>query len=284
PSSTGFSSVLKNIGSIENKGLEVSISANVLRGGFKWDIIAQASTNKNTILELAGGADIIGSSFGHPFEGPLNIMREGESYGSYYGLVYDGLNDLGYFKYKDLNNDGVVNPQDRVIIGDPNPTLLYSFSNNFSYKNFGLTIFFEGIQGRDIFWATAGTHLGSMINGQNQFADFFGNFWTSENPDPNAKYQKISSKSNTVVSDKFVENGSYLKLKTLTFSYNIPVSKISWLKEAQIYFTGSNLFSLNNYPGLDPDVNTRGNEDFRGVDQNAYPTAKIITIGGRIIF
>jgi TonB-linked SusC/RagA family outer membrane protein len=284
PSSTGFSSVLKNIGSIQNKGLEVNVSANILRGELKWDIAAQASANRNTILELVGGADIIGETFGHPFEGPLNIMREGEAYGSFYGLVYDGLNDEGYFKYKDINNDTLVNPQDRVIIGDPNAKLLYSINNNFSYKGFGLNIFFEGIQGRDIFWATAGTHLGSMLNGHNQLADFHGNYWTTENPNPNAKYQRISTKAYTDVSTKFVEDGSYLKLKSLTLSYNLPVSEISWVQQVQIYTTGSNLFSLNNYPGLDPDVNTRGNQIFRGVDQNAYPTAKIVTVGCKIVF
>ena len=284
PISTGFSNVLKNIGKIENKGLEFNVSANVLRQGFKWDILAQASMNRNTLLELAGGSDIVGPSFGHPYEGPLNIMREGESYGAYYGFLQDGLNENGYYKYKDLNNDGVVNSLDRVIIGDPNPKLVYSFTNNFSYKNFILNIFFEGVQGRDIFWATQGTHLGSMQNGHNQLADFFGNYWTTENPDPNAKYQRVSSAAYNVVSDKAVQDGSYLRLKVITLSYDIPVSKISWIEGAQTYVTGTNLFSINNYPGLDPDVNTRGNQIFRGVDQNAYPTARMITVGARLIF
>ena len=284
PLSTGFSSVLKNIGRIQNKGFEFSVAANVLRREFKWDIIAQASTNKNTILELAGHDDIIGDSFGHPYEGPLNIMREGEAYGAYYGLLEDGLNEDGYFKYKDINNDGTVNTLDRVIIGNPNPKLVYSFTNNFAFKNFNLNIFFEGIQGRDIFWATQGTHLGSMQNGHNQLADFWGNFWSTDNPDPNAKYQRISSASNNLVSDKAVKNGSYLRLKVVTLAYNFPVSKISWMQFAQIYVTGTNLFSINNYPGLDPDVNTRGNGIFRGVDQNAYPTARILSVGAKLIF
>ena len=284
PFSTGFSSVLKNIGKIENKGLEFSVSANVLQQGFKWDLFAQASTNKNTIIELAGGDDIMGSSFGHPYGSSLNIMREGEAYGAFYGFLEDGLNEDGYFKYKDVNNDGTVNSQDRVIIGDPNPKLVYGFANNFSYKNFSLNIFFEGVLGRDIFWATQGTHLGSMQNGHNQLADFFGNYWTSEDPDPNAKYQRISSAAANVTSDKAVVDGNYLRLKVITLSYNIPVFEISWIEGAKIYVSGTNLFSINNYPGLDPDVNTRGNAIFRGVDQNAYPTAKIITGGISLTF
>jgi len=284
PHSTGFSSVLKNVGKMENKGFELSVNSEIFRQEFKWDVTVQAATNKNTILELVEGADIVGGNFGHPFNAPLNIMREGEAYGSFYGLIEDGIGEDGFYKYKDLNGDEIVDTDDRVIIGDPNPDLIYSLNNNFSYKNFGLNIFLDGVQGRDIFWATSGTHLGSMQTGHNQLADFWGNYWTPENPDPNAKYQKVCSKAVHEVSDRYVKDGSYLRLRVISLSYNIPVRNISWLQNAQIYIRGTNLYTFTNYPGVDPEVNTRGNSIFRGVDEHAYPSSKMTTIGAKINF
>src|SRR5690606_29848675 len=151
-------------------------------------------------------------------------------------------------------------------------------NNNLSYKNFGLNLFMEGVQGRDIFWATAGTHLNSFQRGHNQFADLFGNYWTPENPNPNAKYPKVSSSSASQISERYVKDGSYLRLKAVTVSYNIPVEKVAWLQRAQLYVSGTNLFTVTNYPGLDPEVNTRGNSMFRGVDQDSYPSAKMLTV------
>jgi TonB-linked SusC/RagA family outer membrane protein len=291
PTSSGFRSVLKNIGEIQNEGIEVSVNANVLRGEFKWDIMAQASSNKNTVTELAGGADIIGGSLPHPFNSPANIAREGEPFGSFYGLLEDGLTEEGLINYVDVNGDGEVNSLDRVILGDPNPRFFYGFTNNFSYKNFDLTVFIEGVEGREIFWATAGTHLNSFQRGHNQFADLFGNYWTAENPDPNAKYPKVSSVTNAQVSDRYVKDGSYMRIKDITLAYNFPVNNISWINKAQLYVAGTNLFTFTSYPGLDPEVNTLGTDSqnigsrlLTGINQLAYPSAKMFRVGTRLNF
>lgn len=284
PLSTGFGSVLRNIGEMENKGIEMGLSADVLRKEVKWEVIAQASANQNTVLKLAGGSDIMGPSFGHPYNSSLNLTREGEPFGVFVGLQEDGLNDDGSIKYVDVNSDGVINAADRVILGDPNPKWIFSLNNNLSYKNFGLNIFMEGIQGRDIFWATAGTHLNSFQRGHNQFAELFGNYWTPENPNPNAKYPKVASSSASEISERYVKDGSYLRLKVVTLSYNLPVSNLRWINAAQLYVSGTNLFTLTNYPGLDPEVNTRGNAMFRGVDQDSYPSAKMLTVGTKLVF
>jgi len=284
PLSTGFDSVLKNIGEMENKGIEMGISADVLRKEVKWEVIAQASNNRNTVMKLADGSDIMGPAFSQPYNASLNLTREGEPFGVFVGLKEDGLNADGSIKYVDVNTDGIINTLDRVILGDPNPKWIFSLNNNLSYKNFGLNIFMEGIEGRDIFWATAGAHLNSYQRGHNQFADLFGNYWTPENPNPNAKYPKVSSSSASEISERYVKDGSYLRLKVVTLSYNIPVSKIRWLGAAQLYVSGTNLLTFTNYPGLDPEVNTRGNAIFRGVDQNSYPSAKMLTVGTKLVF
>jgi TonB-linked SusC/RagA family outer membrane protein len=291
PPSMGFTSTLQNIGEIENKGIELAVRADILKKSFKWDIYTTVSRNKNKILNLAGGSDILGASFSHPFNAPANLARVGESFGVFYGLREDGLTEEGFIKYIDFNNDGLINTLDRVIIGNPYPDFIYGFNNNFSYKNFNLNIFLEGVYGNDIFWATAGTFLGSYQRGHNQFTDIMGNYWTADNPNPNAKYPKISSGSNAQVSDRYVKDGSYLRVKSIVLTYNIPVSKISWLNTAQIYFSGNNLFTFTNYPGLDPEVNTRGSDAssvssrlFIGVEQDPYPFARTFTIGTKLIF
>jgi hypothetical protein len=292
PTSTGFSSVLQNIGEIKNEGVEFGVNANVLRNEFKWDIFAQISSNKNTVVNLAGGSDIIGGSLSHPFNAPTNIARVGQPFGAFYGLKEEqGLTEQGLVKYVDMNGDGIINTSDRVILGNPNPDFIFGFNNNFSFKGFELNIFLEGVYGNDIFWATSGTHLNSFQRGHNQFADLFGNYWTAENPDPNAKYPKVSSATTAQVSDRYVKDGSYLRVKSVTLNYNIPVKSIPWFDRAQVYVSGTNLFTFTKYPGLDPEVNTTGTDSqsigsrlLTGIDQSAYPNSKIVTVGTRLSF
>lgn len=291
PPSMGFSSTLQNVGEIENKGIELAINANVLKKTFKWNINATISSNKNKILKLAGGSDILGESFGHPFNAPANLARVGEPFGIFYGLREDGLTGNGLINYIDENNDGIINTLDRVIIGNPYPDFIYGFTNEFSFKNFNLNILCEGVYGNDVFWATAGVFLGSFQRGHNQFTDIMGNYWTAENPNPHAKYPKISSASTAQVSDRYIKDASYLRVKTIVLTYNIPIRNIRWINKVQVYFSGNNLLTFTNYPGLDPEVNTRGSDAssvssklFVGVEQNAYPSAKTFSIGTRFIF
>jgi hypothetical protein len=291
PGSTGYSSVLQNVGQINNEGLELSMDAAILTGEFSWNLFAQISHNKNKVVKLAGGDDIYGSTLSHPFNAPVNIARVGEPFGAFYGYIEDGLDENGFIKLLDTNNDTEINSLDRVILGDPNPRYLYGINNSFSYKNFNLDIFFEGVQGKENFWAIAGVHLGSFQRGHNQFADLFGNYWTAENPDPNAKYPKISSATAAIVSDRYVKNASYLRLKTITLAYNLPVKNIRWFESAQVYCSGTNLLTFTSYPGLDPEVNTMGSDanDVEqrlrmGINFTDYPSAKTITIGAKLNF
>jgi TonB-linked SusC/RagA family outer membrane protein len=292
PPSVGFGSILKNIGEIQNKGLEFGVTADILTNQFKWDVSAQISTNKNKVVKLAGGNDIYGDEL-NLFRSSMNIARVGKPFGSIYGLKEDGLDENGFIKYVDTKIDGVINAQDKVIIGNPYPDFIFGFTNNMSFKNFELNFSLDGVYGNDIFWATAGTNLNSFQRGTNQFTDLMNNYWTTENPNPRAKYPKISSKSLIDVSDRFIEDGSYLRLKYIKLTYNIPVQKIGmkWLDGAQVYVSGANLFTLTNYPGTDPETNTTGTDSQSvgsrlrvGIDQSAYPTAKIYAAGIKLNF
>ncbi|MDR1090336.1 MAG: TonB-dependent receptor [Prevotella sp.] len=293
PPSIGFGSILQNVGEIKNKGIELGVFADVLTGPFKWDISANISGNRNKVVKLAGGSDIFGSYLGVPFWTNLNVAREGEPFGMFYGYLEDGLDADGYIKYKDLEPDGIINAADRTIIGNPYPDFIYGINTNLSYKNWELNAFFEGVQGNDIFWATAGSHLNSFQRGTNQFADIYGNFWTPENPNPNAKYPRISRNTSVTSSDRFIKDGSYFRLKSLKIGYNLPFRKwgVNFINYAQIYVSGTNLLTLTNYPGLDPEVSSRGTNDANvsdrlrlGIDESAYPSARVYSVGLKVHF
>ncbi len=287
PPSIGFGTMLQNIGEIRNQGFEFDVSSNILTKEFKWNAAVRLSTNRSKIISLAGGNDIFSSSL-DLFRSSMNIAREGYPFGMFFGLVEDGLDDQGRIKYVDQNQDGEINALDRIIIGNPYPDFIYGINSDFSYKGFELNLFIEGVSGNDIFWATAGNNLNSFQRGSNQFRDLIGNYWTAENPNPNAKYPRVSSTSPLDVSDRFIEDGSYIRLKSVRLAYNIPIDKLtnSKIKRAQIYISGVNLFTITNYPGIDPDVNTTGSDSQgvgdrlrMGIDQTAYPTAKMYLAG-----
>ena len=293
PPSVGFGSTLKNIGEIQNTGIEFSVDADIFVKEFKWDASAQLSFNNNEVIEIAGGSDIFGADQGAAWPS-ANIARVGEEFGAFYGLLEDGLDENGFIKYQDLSGpdgepDGIVNALDRVILGSYYPDFIYGFMSNFSYKNFELNMAIEGVQGNELFNATHGTHLNSFQRGNNQFKDIMGNYWTEENPDPNAKYPKISAATQITVSERFIEDASYLRIRSLRLAYNIPVSKIFDL--VQVYLSGTNLFTFTKYTGIDPEASTRGTDSGNvanrlriGHDQSSYPNAKIYAIGLRLSF
>jgi TonB-dependent starch-binding outer membrane protein SusC len=294
PPSSGFSTSIENIGEIENQGLELSIGADILRNEFKWDASASISGNKNKIVKLADGADIMGNRI-HIFD-RVTIAREGEPLQSFFGYRENGLDEQGNIKIVDLNNDGEITPLDNTIIGNPFPDFIFGFNSNFYYKQFELNFFIEGVYGNDIWWGTAGSHLNSFASNVNQFAELWGNYWTEENPDANAKYPKIQPSNRSMNTDRYVKDGSYLRLKSLRFAYNIPTDKVSWLGETQIFISGTNLLTITNYPGIDPDVNSLGSDSQGigdrfssgflnlGIDMGSYPVSKVYSLGLKLNF
>src|SRR5690606_24800242 len=240
------------------QGFELGVHGDVLTGEWKWNVAAMVATNRNEVVKIAGGSDIYSAGQAAVWSS-TNIAREGKPLGSLFGYLEDGLNENGLIKYKDVNGDGVVNSQDRVILGNPVPDWIYSVNSTLSFKGVNLNVFIEGVQGNEIFNATNGTHLNSFQRGSNQFADIMGNYWTVENPDPNAKYPKISAATGVDISDRFIENGSYLRVKTISLGYDLPVKAwgMAWCEGFHLYVSGTNLFTFTDYTGLDPEMNTR---------------------------
>ncbi len=282
PGSAGFSSIITNLGEIRNSGFEFGIGADIVDNAFKWDVFAQVSRNVNQVIDI-GGSDIFGSGISLPFGAPINIAREGEPLGLFYGFKEDGLTENGQIKFVDINGDGTISNADQTIIGNPYPDFVWSVNNNFSFGDFELNIFLDGSQGNDLFFATGGSISNSFNTGENQLVDVYNNRWRPSNPDPNALYPKLSVGSNFRVSDRFVKDGSYVRVRNVRLNYNLPLSEmdVAWVRSLQVYASVQNLFTITNYPGLDPEVNTRGNTgDLRiGIDETGYPAARTLTFG-----
>jgi TonB-dependent starch-binding outer membrane protein SusC len=292
PTSSGYNSVLRNIGEVHNDGIELSVNYSLFRSEFSWNVSGHYTNNNNEVASLAGGSDILGSGLGNPYGSTgINIAREGEPFGAFYGFREDGIDpETGQRIIRDVNEDGITNALDRVVIGSPHSDFIFGLNNSISYMNFGLDVFVNGAFGHDVFWSGAAQHTNSFQRGHNQLADVFGNYWTEENPN-NAKYPKVSSETFVLASDDLLFDASYLRVKTVTLSYNFPVGNIDWFSRAQIYITADNLLTITNFPGIDPEVNTYGTDTQNvgqrlrtGIAGTVYPSARTFMIGTKLDF
>lgn len=287
PSTLGFTTTIQNVGKVQNKGFEFGLDANVLSGDFKWDLVGNLSFNRNKVVALSNGEDILGA-FADVIvlRDNLNILREGRPIGQFWGYLENGYNETGQIRYRDLNNDGVISAEDKTYIGDPNPKYMYGVNSIMSYKNFDLTLFFQGMYGNDIFNLSAISSTMDYSSGVNMPREVLENHWSPSNP--NAKYPIISRNSSVMVSDRFVEDGSYVRLKNIQLAYNFPLQNwsVDWMYQLQIYVSGQNLWTSTNYSWWDPEVNSRGgaNSTALGIDHYSYPTAKTYTVGIRAGF
>jgi TonB-linked SusC/RagA family outer membrane protein len=286
PGSSGFTSILINSGVIENEGYEFSVNSPLLAGEFKLDLNANIGFNKTTVVDLAvESKEFLAESIPSPIDAPINIIREGEVLSAFYGFQEDGLTATGDIKYKDLNNDGVINDKDKTILGSPYPKFTYGFTSNASYKGFFVNLFLQGSQGAKVFNSNDFVLANSLSRIGNQLIDV-NNRWTAQNPDPYAKYPRASNIANKV-SDRFVKDASYLRLKNISIGYNVPTSKfgIKWMQAARVYVSAQNLFTITKYDGYDPEVSQTGTSSLvKGLDRGSYPSAKTYNVGLNITF
>ncbi len=286
PPNTGYMSMIDNVGSIQNKGFEASLNWRVIKGAFNWDIGANVSVNRNKVLSLSQGADIFGRTLGLPLSVRVNMVREGYPVGVFYGLKEDGITEEGLINYVDVDDNGEINNLDRQVIGDPNPNYIFGINSSMSFKNFGLVILIDGVQGNDVFNFNNSYIADGFSFGMNNLMDDFDNYWSVENPNPNAKYPKISQNTRYQASDRYVEDGSYVRIKNVQFSYTFGGERFehSPLKDSQIYLGVQNLLTFTGYTGYSPLVNTMGSGISKGIDQTGYPLTRTIMLGARIKF
>jgi hypothetical protein len=280
PNITGYSNIWTNLGSMQNQGLEVTLNTvNVDNKDFSWRSTINFSTNNNKILDLYGdGKDDIGNRwfigealgvfYDYEKEG---IWQEGEDIAS-----VDPNGKPGDIKFKDQNEDGKIDSEDRIILGRTSPKWVGGFTNTFRYKNFNLSIFLETSQGglksnRDLTYA-------DEAGRRNLPADF--KYWTPENKD---NYWPSLAAFNNTKGYGFPEEYSYVRIKDVRLSYLFPsevLDKIG-VQGLTVYLAGRNLHTFTNWFGWDPEVNyySRGSSNSSGSWENNYPQTRTISLG-----
>ena len=303
PSSTGFGNMLVNSGTVQNTGLEVTArGVAISKRNFNWTLDGNIAFNRNTIGGLKG--DQFARSLWYAAD-DVFIQRNGMPIGAMYGYVEDGFYDneaevradpqwrdasastvlskIGEIKYRDLDGDGYITSADRTIIGDANPDFTYGLTNTFTYKNLSLSFLLQGSHGNDIFNGTLwDIRLGNIGN---ITQDAYDTRWTPENRE-NAKWPKATRGYNRtfLLSNRYIEDGSYLKLKNLSLSYKL-FAPFKGVEQILVSLTATNIFTLTRYSGYDPDVNAFGSDSARrGVDVYSYPASRSFSAGVTLTF
>jgi TonB-linked SusC/RagA family outer membrane protein len=299
----------QNAASSVNRGIDLAITtANFVSNsnGFTWSTTLNFSLYRNNLESLGNGTPY----FGQSTRGGGSVVRyaAGVPFGSFYGYVADGLfqtqdelaalnakSPTGFYqfsgtapgdiKYKDLNGDGVVNAQDQTYIGNPNPDFTYGLNNTLSFKGFDLNVFLQGSQGNDVYNLNRYYTEGG-IYGSSNASTLALERWTGPNTsnyvpravagDPN---------QNLRISSHYVENGSYMRIKLLTFGYTLPkdlFAKLVAVQRVRVYVSAQNLVTFTKYKGFDPELGNQGGSF--GVDRGIYPQSRVLLAGLNIGF
>lgn len=312
PTSSGYKFGTKNIGKVRNDGLELSLNTvNIKSRDFKWSTNFNISFNKNEVMALSENqiARTSAAQFDQNYNGQQSyIAKIGLPMGMMYGYIYEGTYKYDDFnksgnsyslkagvphfstepntqpgmpKYADLNGDGVVDTNDRTVIGRGLPIHTGGFTNNFEYKGIDLSVFFQWSYGNDIMNANRLFFESSNNRSRelNQYATY-ANRWTPENPNSDIPAATNSS-SNRVISSRIIEDGSYLRLKNVTLGYTFPAKLIKKYKidKARVYVAAQNLWTCTGYSGYDPEVSVRNSAMTPGLDYSSYPRAYSISLG-----
>ena len=271
----GITSIIQNIGETQNRGIEFSLhSRNIVKKDFTWSTMGNISYLNNKILDLYGdGLDDVGSRW---FIGePIRVN---------YNYVFDGVWQLdeaaeatewgtqpGYAKIKDVDEDGQITPDDRQIIGQQDPNIIWGLTNTFTYRNFNLSVFLHGVNGL--------TKQNSLMTDQNVTAGvrnntIVKNWWTPDNPSNEWFMNQVDANKMAGISTSIYENASFVRLKDITLSYDLPFELIQkvGVNRARVYATGRNLLTLTEWRGLDPELN----------DQRSIPLQREFVLGLQI--
>lgn len=318
PISMGFTEAVKNIGKVQNEGLEITLNTtNVKSSDFTWNSNFNISFNRNKVLALAENQTELFSLANWNIDVrsvPPYIAEVGFPVARFWGYVWEGnyqyedfdktadgfvlkegiatygsnraLTQPGDIRYKDMNGDGKVNTEDRTVIGNPNPRFTGGFSNDFTYKNFDLNVFLEFSQGNDVLNANRIIFEGGGRVNQNMYATYL-NRWTPENQ--NDLYYRTNGRgpADFGYSTRVIEDGSYLRLKTVSLGYNISPKVLRKIKlsTCRLYVSAQNLYTWTKYTGFDPEVSAYGNSALMpGFDYSVYPRSRTITFGANISF
>lgn len=309
----GIDAPYSNIGEVQNKGFDITVNYNLKsEGDFSWNSSLVFSHYKNELLSIQDGLSLtsqvntngyqpvvvtntlvgqpIGSFYGYKSMGIFNDLTElnnaplqfGQTVGTAPGQTY-----LGDVRYVDVNEDGVVDEKDKTVIGTPHPDFTFGFTNSFKYKNFDLSVFLQGSVGNDVMNLTRRSGTSNAQVYLNQL-DGAANFWTPTNTDTNIPRPiNSTSTTNIEISDRYVEDGSYLRIQNVTFGYTLPQSLTSKVKlsRVKLYASAQNLFTFTNYSGYDPEIGDfNQNVTLSGIDNGRYPSPRTYSLGVNVEF
>ncbi|MRX64783.1 SusC/RagA family TonB-linked outer membrane protein [Maribacter luteus] len=299
---------LRNVGEVNNKGFEITLNTrNIINDNFRWTTDFNWATNKNEFVALLDGQDIFQDASPGYFNIPrTHVLREGEAVGVFWGYEYQGVyqgGDLpagtaifegaeaGDQLFTDVPDedgvtDGVITTDDQKIIGDPNPDWTMGITNNFSYKNFDLSIFFQGSYGADVMNLTNV----QLFNGDSNATREILDSWTPTNTDTDIPRAKLRGKQ---ITSRFVEDGSYIRLKNIALGYNLPsdITEKLGMQNVRLSLSAQNLLTFTDYSGLDPEVSygvvgqdSSASNTTNGFDFGNYPTVKSVNFSVNLKF
>lgn len=291
----GIATYSKNLGILDVKGLELSTGGTPVDGALKWNTNFNISFNRNKIVDMGGLDNVLVS--GNQNQESASILRVGMATGQFYGYQFLGTwktseateaakfgGKPGSSKYVDLNNDGKLNDNDRTIIGHAQPKYTFGFTNDVSYGNFSLNIFFQGSQGNQIYSFSAAELNGGLgIAKDAASPDVKNNMWT---PEKETDFPVPAMPKDKVLSSRYVFDGSYIKLKNLSLSYHLPESilKAAKISKLEVYVSGQNILCITKYKGYDPETTYGTNAALQGFESGSIPNPKTYTIGLRASF
>lgn len=313
PSSSGYTSAMMNIGSMRNQGGEFTLDATLIqRKNFSWNVNFNIALNRNKVTALTNDqySLLSGVSWDQKFNGQYPyITQVGKPSGMMYGFIYEGTYKYDDFnsgtalkdgvpylssvgknavrpgdpKYRDINGDGVIDDNDRTIIGCGQPLSTGGFGTSFNLYGFDLNVFFSWSYGNNILNANRLYFENGNISNTNQWATY-KNRWTEKNPD--SDIPRIQANGVYLYSSRVVEDGSFLRLRNVSLGYTIPrkVLRKMHFDSMRVYISADNVYTLTNYSGPDPEVSTRNSVLTPGFDWSAYPRAFGLTGGVAITF
>lgn len=285
PASVGIPSntAIANIGTMENRGIEFAISTRNFVNDFKWNTDFNISFNKSKVLDIDSTTIKVGNISDR---GAVGIAQQGSPLGLFYGLTAEGVDpETGMMIYKDLDGDGTLSDGDKSVIGNANPKFIFGLTNGFKFKNFSLNVFVQGVQGNDIFNATR-IETEGMSDGRSQSAAVLRR-WTTPGQVTDIPRAVFGDYTNSLISTRFVEDGSYVRIKSVTLGYDVPLKSLERIKMSRLYLyvTGENLLTFTNYSGFDPEVSLYGNSAIApGIDYGTTPQTRDIIFGLNVTF
>lgn len=299
PRASGFSAIKANMGNYKSWGHEITVQSRNLIGDLKWSTNLNITFNRNKITKLGTNNTPLG---GYSNQEDFNRLQVGEPIGIFMGYVFDGVymtqeeldsqpkyasSEIGTARMKDMDGNGVIDTNDRVKIGDPNPDFLYGITNEFSWKGFDLSILLQGQVGGDVVNSNYEHTLN--IDGCFNVLKKVADRWRSPENPGNGEVPRTKNQTTDLFrfnNSSWVYDASYLAIKNITVGYTIPMKPSQYISKLRIYVTGQQLAVFTKYPGMNPEISQNENMGWRGlgVDRTTYPVPRTFSVGCNITF